>query len=103
MCIQDSECVPTYTSNLMIQPSTFQGCCYVCKKLTIRHVKLCSGGQKDCGNGNWPNATLNLTECYEIGVTKLDPTFPVSIFALCLATFGIILALACIIYGYVYR
>ena len=75
----------------------------MCEKLTIRHRKLSSGGQSDCGNGSWPNAKLNLTECYKIGVTKLDPTFPVSIFALSLATFGIILALACVTYGYVYR
>ena len=82
---------------------SFQDCCYECKDLAMRHRKLSSGGQADCGDGSWPDPDVNLTECFTLQVRKLDPSVPLSIFALSLATFGIILTLAFTTFGFYYR
>ena len=80
---------------------TFQDCCYKCEKLDIRYKKLSFGGQKDCGDGKWPN--LNGTDCETLERETLNPSAPLSIFALGLATFGIVLTLGFTTFGFYYR
>ena len=67
----------------------------------MRHVKLSAGGQRDCGDGSWPD--VDLTGCDTLEVKKLNPSNPLSIFALGLACFGIILQLAFATFGFYYR
>jgi hypothetical protein len=79
--------------------SLVQSCCYVCQPVPEGQIRTDVGQIASCAVGKWPLRVGGNITCFELTVEQLDPTSPWTAMAIAMASLGMIVASAMLIFS----
>ena len=78
--------------------SNLQHCCYTCRDLPDKRSYILPNGFSDqCPAGTYPNQTT-FKQCDQLQIESLDASKPWAVIAICMALFGLLVALAVLVF-----